>query len=154
MALVEGCKHSLEISVPVEEVESETGKVVSSFQAKARLPGFRPGKAPASLIRKQFQSDIRQKVLENLIPRHLEKRVKEEDLHLAGRPGITKVKFDPGAPLEFTAEFEVTPEVELKDYRDLTVPYHERFDLPKPIVKSIIRQAGLTNEQFFDLLKQ
>ena len=125
MALVEGCKHSLEISVPVEEVESETGKVVSSFQAKARLPGFRPGKAPASLIRKQFQSDIRQKVLENLIPRHLEKRVKEEDLHLAGRPGITKVKFDPGAPLEFTAEFEVTPEVELKDYRDLTVPYHE-----------------------------
>ena len=86
MALVEGCKHSLEISVPVEEVESETGKVVSSFQAKARLPGFRPGKAPASLIRKQFQSDIRQKVLENLIPRHLEKRVKEEDLYLAGRP--------------------------------------------------------------------
>jgi len=125
LALVEGCKHSLEISVPVEEVESETGKVVSSFQAKARLPGFRPGKAPASLIRKQFQSDIRQKVLENLIPRHLEKRVKEEDLHLAGRPDITKVKFDPGAPLEFTAEFEVTPEVELKDYHDLTVTYHE-----------------------------
>src|SRR5258708_26692491 len=90
LALVEGCKHSLEISVPVEEVESETGKVVSSFQAKAKLPGFRPGKAPASLIRKQFQVDIRQKVLENLIPRHLEKRVKEEDLHLAGRPGITK----------------------------------------------------------------
>ena len=125
MALVEGCKHSLEISVPVEEVESETGKVVSSFQAKARLPGFRPGKAPASLIRKQFQSDIRQKVLENLIPRHLQKRVEEEELHLVGRPDITKVKFDPGAPLEFTAEFEVTPEVELKEYHDLTVPYHE-----------------------------
>jgi len=73
LALVEGCKHSLEITVPAEEVESETGKVVSSFQAKARLPGFRPGKAPASLIRKQFQGDIRQKVLENLIPRFLQK---------------------------------------------------------------------------------
>src|SRR5260370_5506155 len=120
--LLEGCKHSLEISVPVEEVETETGKVVSTFQAKARLPGFRPGKAPASLIRKQFQGDIRQQVLENLIPRHLEKRVKEEDLHVVGRPDITKVKFDQGEPLEFTAEFEVSPEFEIKEYLDLPVP--------------------------------
>ncbi len=125
MALVEGCKHSLEISVPVDEVESETGKVVSSFQAKAKLPGFRPGKAPASLIRKQFQGDIRQKVLENLIPRHLQKRGEEEDLHVVGRPDITKVKFDEGEPLEFTAELEVSPEIELKEYKDLTVPYNE-----------------------------
>ena len=125
MALVEGCKHSLDISVPLEEVENETGKVVSSIQAKAKLPGFRPGKAPASLIRKQFQGDIRQQVLENLIPRHLQKRVEEEELRLVGRPDITKVKFDPGAPLEFTAEFEVSPDFELKDYRGLEVHYHE-----------------------------
>src|ERR1700704_2581510 len=121
LALLEGCKHSLEISVPVEEVESETGKVVSSFQAKAKLPGFRPGKAPASLIRKQFQGDIRQQVLENLIPRYLQKRVEEEELRLVGRPDITKVKFDPGEPLEFTAEFEVSPEFELKNYTGIEV---------------------------------
>lgn len=125
MALLEGCKHSLEISVPVEEVESETGKVVSSFQAKAKLPGFRPGKAPASLIRKQFEGGIRQQVLENLIPRFLEMRVKEEELNVISRPDISKVKFDQGQPLQFTAEFEVSPEFELKEYKDLTVPYHE-----------------------------
>jgi len=142
LALVEGCKHSLEISVPLEEVESETGKVVSSFQAKAKLPGFRPGKAPASLIRKQFQGDIRQKVLENLIPRHLEKRVKEEDLRVVGRPDITKVKFDDGAPLEFTAELEVSPEIELQEYKDLTVPYHEPEVSDKDIAERLesIRQ--------------
>jgi len=125
LALLEGCKHSLDISVPLEEVESETGKVVSSFQAKAKLPGFRPGKAPANLIRKQFQSDIRQQVLENLIPIHLQKRVKEEGLNVVGRPDITKVKFEQGEPLEFTAEFEVSPEIELKEYKDLEVHYHE-----------------------------
>jgi trigger factor len=125
LALVEGCKHSLDITVPVEEVESETGRVVSSFQAKAKLPGFRPGKAPASLIRKTFQSDIRQQVLENLIPRFLQKRVEEEELRLVGRPDITKVKFDQGEPLEFTAEFEVSPEFEMKDYRGLEVAYSE-----------------------------
>jgi trigger factor len=122
---VEGCKHSLEISVPVEEVETETEKVVNSFQSRAKLRGFRPGKAPASLIRKQFQGDIRQQVLENLIPRFLDKKVKEEDLHVVGRPNIAKVKFDQGEPLLFTAEFEVSPEVELEEYKDLTVPYHE-----------------------------
>ena len=125
MALLEGCKHSLEISVPVEEVETETGKVVSTFQAKAKLPGFRPGKAPASLIRKQFQADIRQQVLENLIPKFLQKRVEEEELRVVGRPDITKVKFDQGEPLEFTAEFEVSPEIELKEYKDVEVHYHD-----------------------------
>ena len=66
MALVEGCKHSLDISVPVDTVENETERVVNSFQQRAKLPGFRPGKAPAGLIRKQFEGDIRQQVLENL----------------------------------------------------------------------------------------
>jgi trigger factor len=111
--------------VPAADVESETGKVVTSFQQRAKLPGFRPGKAPATLIRKQFQNDIRQQVLENLIPRFLDKKVKEEDLHVVGRPDITKVKFDQGQPLEFTAEFEVAPEVELQEYKGLTVPYRE-----------------------------
>ena len=64
MALVEGCKHSLEISIPVDEVESETGRVTADVQKRAKLPGFRPGKAPASLIRKQFAGDIRQQVME------------------------------------------------------------------------------------------
>ena len=109
----------------MEEVESETGKVVSSFQAKAKLRGFRPGKAPADLIRKQFQSDIRQQVLENLIPRHLQKRVQEEELHVVGRPDIKEVKFDQGQPLQFTAEFEVSPEFELGEYKNLEVHYHE-----------------------------
>jgi len=58
LALVEGCRHSVDISVPVETVEGETDRVVSSFQQKARLPGFRPGKAPAGLVRKQFEGDI------------------------------------------------------------------------------------------------
>src|SRR5437868_15441929 len=74
LALVEGCKHSLEISVPVEEVESETGRVLTTFQQRAKLRGFRPGKAPPGLIRKQFDSDIREQVLTNLIPKYLQQR--------------------------------------------------------------------------------
>ena len=123
MALVEGCKHSLEISIPVEEVESETSRVVDSVQKRAKLPGFRPGKAPASIIRKQFAGDIRQQVLENLIPTHLQKQLEVENLNPVGTPDITDIHFHDFAPLKFKATFEVIPEIQLGEYTDLEVPY-------------------------------
>jgi len=125
LALVEGCKHSLEISVPVAEVTAETERVVLDIQKRAKLPGFRPGKATLPLIRAQFASDIRQKVLESLIPRHLHQHFEAENLNVVGQPDITDVHFHAGEPLRFTAEFEVIPQVELKDYRDIEIPYHD-----------------------------
>lgn len=125
MALVEGCKHSLDISVPVETVEGETERVVSSYRQKARLPGFRPGKAPAGLVRKQFEGDIRQQVLENLVPKFLEKELEKQDLRIVGTPDISDVHFHRGEPLRFKAEFEVFPQIELKEYQNLEVPYKD-----------------------------
>jgi len=125
LALVEGCKHSLDISVPVETVEGETERVVSSYQQKARLPGFRPGKAPAGLVRKQFEGDIRQQVLENLVPKFLEQELEKQDLRIVGTPDISDVHFHRGEPLRFKAEFEVFPQIELKEYQNLDVPYKD-----------------------------
>jgi len=125
LPLVDGCRHALEISVPLETVSSETERVVSSFQQRAKLPGFRPGKAPSGLIRKQFEGDIRQQVLENLVPKYLQQELEKEDLHMVGQPDITEVHFEHGEPLRFKAEFEVLPEIELKEYKDLTVPYQD-----------------------------
>ena len=125
MALVEGCRHSVDISVPVETVEGETERVVSSFQQKARLPGFRPGKAPAGLVRKQFEGDIRQQVLENLVPKFLEQELEKQDLRIVGTPDISDVHFHRGEPLRFKAEFEVFPQIELKEYQNLDVPYKD-----------------------------
>ena len=125
MALVEGCKHSLEISIPVAVVETETSRVVDDIQKRAKLQGFRPGKAPANLIRKQFAGDIRQKVLENLIPVHLQKQLDAENLSVVGTPDISDVHFHSSEPLKFTATFEVYPEVVLGEYHDVEVPYQD-----------------------------
>ncbi len=125
MALVEGCKHSIEVSVPVDAVDAEAEKVAGEIQKKARIQGFRPGKAPLSMIRKGFQPDIRQKVLENLIPRYLDRRFEEEHLRVVSRPDVKEVHFQPGEPLVFKAEFEVAPEFELGEYRGLEVAYAE-----------------------------
>jgi trigger factor len=125
LALVEGCKHSLEISIPVPEVESETARIVGDVQKRAKLPGFRPGKAPSSIIQKQFASDIRQQVLESLIPKYLQKQFEAENLNVVGTPDISDVHFHAGEPLRFKAEFEVIPQIELGDYKDVEVPYHD-----------------------------
>ena len=142
MALVEGCKHSLEISIPVDQVESETSRVVDDIQKRAKLQGFRPGKAPANLIRKQFAGDIRQKVLENLIPVHLQKQLEAENLNVVGTPDISDVHFHDFAPLKFKATFEVFPEIVLGEYTNVEVPYQDPEITEEDIAKRIdeIRQ--------------
>lgn len=111
LALIEGCRHSLEISIPVSEVETETGRAVADVQKRAKLRGFRPGKVPSSLIRKEFAGDVRKKVLESLIPKFLQKQIDAENLSVVGRPDISDVHFHDGEPLTFKAEFEVVPQV-------------------------------------------
>jgi trigger factor len=122
---VEGCTHELEVSIPADAVEAETDKVAKTFQDRARLPGFRPGKAPASLIRKSFAGDIRQKVLENLVPRFFNTRAEEENLRVVGTPSISDVHFHEGESLHFKARFEVYPEFDPAEYKGVEITYKQ-----------------------------
>jgi trigger factor len=89
------------------------------------LRGFRPGKAPVSIIRKEFAGDIRKQVMESLIPKHLHKQFEAENLNVVGTPDIEDVHFHEGEPLRFTAKFEVVPEIELKDYKGVEIAYSD-----------------------------
>lgn len=135
--LVEGCKHEIEITVPVDEITRETDRVVANIQQKVRLPGFRPGKAPVNLIRTKFAKQVREDVLENLLPKYFKKKVEEEELHPVGRPSVKDVEFKEGEPLRFKAEFEVAPDIELKDYRGVTVHYSEPVVTEEDVAKRI-----------------
>jgi trigger factor len=137
LALVEGCRHALEISIPAEEVESETTRVASDVQKRAKLPGFRPGKAPTSLIRKQFAGDIRKQVLESLIPKALQKQFEAENLNVVGTPDVTDVHLHEGEPLHFKAEFEVVPTIELGEYRGVEVAYNDPTVSEEDVAKRI-----------------
>ncbi len=137
MAVLEGCRRSLEIAIPAAEVETETSRVIADVQQRAKLPGFRPGKAPATLIRKQFAGDIRQRVMESLIPKYLQKQFEADNLNVVGTPDIKDVHFHDGEPLRFKAEFEVQPEIELKDYKGVEVPYQDPTVTDEDILKRI-----------------
>lgn len=125
MALVEGCKHSLEITVPVVEVEKETERAVAEIQRKVKLPGFRPGKAPVGLVKQRFAGDIRQDVIEKLVPRFFRAAADADHLQVVGQPNVTDVHFHAGEPITFKAEFEIAPTFELGEYRGVTITYNE-----------------------------
>jgi trigger factor len=125
LALIEGCKHSIEVTIPAEAMAAEIEKVTESIRAKATIQGFRPGKAPASIIRSRYAQEIRQEALENLVPRFLEQACERENLRVVSRPSIKDLHFHEGEAVHFKAEFEVAPEIELKDVRGLTVAYAE-----------------------------
>jgi trigger factor len=121
----ESCLRTLEITVPVEEVARETERVVASLQKKVRLPGFRPGKTPAGMIKTRFAKDIREDVLDGLIPKYFSRRAEAENLRVVGQPKLKDVHFHSGEPLKFTVEFEVASEFELGEYASLTIRYSE-----------------------------
>ena len=126
MALLEGCKHEIELVVSVEEIDKETTLVVEDIRKKAALPGFRPGKVPASLIRTKFAKDVRQDVLERIIQKAFRQYADGEKLEVVGTPLVVDTHYHAGEPLKFKTQFEVAPVVELRDdYRGLTVPYRE-----------------------------
>jgi trigger factor len=125
LPLVAGCKHELEITIPSDAVAQETERVINKIKSRARIPGFRPGKAPVSMVKARFGADIRQQVVETLVPRFFYQQVEADGLKVVGTPDISDVHFEMGEPLRFKAEFEVLPEFELQEYRGLSVPYRE-----------------------------
>ncbi len=122
---MESCKRTLDISIPVAEVEKETERVITRIQQRVRVPGFRPGKTPESLIRGRFQSEIRKDVLENLIPKFFKELAEQEGHKVVGTLGIRNVHFVEGEPVRFQAEFEVAPQFELQTYRGIQTTYRE-----------------------------
>jgi trigger factor len=146
LSLVEGCKHELEISIPADAVEAETTKVAKTFQDRAKLPGFRPGKAPASLIRRNFAGDIRQQVLENLVPRFFDAKAKDENLRVVGTPSISDVHFHDGEAVHFKAKFEVYPEFEPAEYTGVEVPYAQPEVTDEDVAKRLeeLRESKAT----------
>jgi len=125
VSTVADCKRSVEIEIPLEEVEKTKERVTSSLRQRVRLPGFRPGKAPLSMIQSRFESDIRNEVLEMLLPQAFREKVAQDGLKVVGQPNISDLKFESGQPIHFKADFEVAPEFEIAEYRGLAAKYEE-----------------------------
>lgn len=109
----DGVERLLEVSVPVAAVQEAEEKTARRYASSVRLPGFRPGKAPAALVRKKFKEAIRQQALESLLQEAYQEVIEREKLKVASQPHVHDLKFDEGQPLTFELHVEVRPEIEL-----------------------------------------
>lgn len=119
-------KKKLRIEIAAEIARKEVERVANHYKKRVRLPGFRPGKAPVELVKRRFQKDIRQDVLQQLVPESYEQAVKEKGLQPLGRPSLENMDFEEGKPLLYEARFEVEPQVQLPEYRGLEVSAEEK----------------------------
>jgi trigger factor len=117
----ENCRRELDLEIPAAEVQKAVERVAREFARVARVPGFRPGKAPIPLIRRRFADDIKGEVLQSLLPEQIDKAVKDQKLVPITQPQVDHVDYGEDRPLKFRASFEVLPEFELGTYKGLKV---------------------------------
>ena len=112
-------KREIAVEVPADEVGRETEALIRKYQKLARLPGFRKGHVPASIIRQRFSEDIKSEVVEALVPRYFRQEADRQGLVPVSQPRVTDLHIHEGEPLRFKASFEVLPEVKVEGYKEL-----------------------------------
>lgn len=113
------CKKLLRVEVEPQKVDEAFDEVAKDFQKHARLPGFRPGKAPKDMVLKKYDADIQDEVKRKLISNSYHKAVRDEKLTVVGTPDIEDIQFAKSQPLQFVANIETAPDFELPEYKGL-----------------------------------
>lgn len=116
-----GVSRRMQISVPADTVASYEEKAARKYATQARIPGFRPGKAPAAMVRKRYAAEVRQEAIELAMNDAFREAVDRAGLKLAAQPHVHDLKAEPGQPLEFELHCEVRPELTLETLDGLTV---------------------------------
>ncbi len=108
-----GVDRAVEVSIPATEVAAVEEKTTRRYASSARLPGFRPGKAPVAMVKKRFAEAIRNETIESVVREAYKEIVEKEDIKVASQPHIHDLKFEEGQPLTFEFHYEVRPTPEL-----------------------------------------
>ncbi len=116
-----GLTRKLTVAVPSASFEEKIEARVRKAAGDLKLPGFRPGHVPLSEVRRRFGQQLRQEVASELLQSSLSEAVQQQELAVAGRAAVEDLRADPGADFEFTATFEVLPEVEITDLAKLRI---------------------------------
>src|SRR5438552_18969851 len=112
-------RREIEVEIPVDEVNRETESLIQKYQKLARIPAFRRGHVPASIIRQRFAEDLKSDVVEALVPRFFRKEADKQGLIPVSQPQVTDLHLKDNEPLRFKASFEVMPEVKVEGYKEL-----------------------------------
>ena len=113
---ISACRKSFDIEIPPDVVDKEISHISNNLVQRAKVPGFRPGKAPVSVIKTRYREEIVTEMLQHLLPKYFLEAVKEKDLDIVDEPHYESVDYDTGRPVKFKALFEVYPDLDITNY--------------------------------------
>ena len=116
---VDSCNKKIKFVIPYNNYKKEVDKYYQKLGREVKVPGFRKGKVPASLLEKQFGPDVKKEVLSNLISNELNKAIAEKDLRAIGQPHLLEVNAEEGTDISVSASVEVLPSIDIKDYSSI-----------------------------------
>ena len=115
------CEREVSVEVPAEAVTREWKRALARYQKHARIPGFRAGKVPASIVRSKFENELKSEVVEQLVPSAFREETKKQNLIPVGQPSVVELELEEDKPLKFKAKFEIVPEFSVEGYKDIKV---------------------------------
>jgi len=118
---VNDTRKNLRVEIPQDVVDAEIDRITRDYSRKARIPGFRPGKAPSRVIKQRFKDQILHDVVHDLIPRAVDDALRERGVEAVDTPDIRDVTVDEGRPLTFTASFDTVPSFDPGDFTTITL---------------------------------
>ena len=116
------CTRELVLDIPTEEVTKAYRTVAGNYRKHAKIPGFRAGKVPESVVKRRYATEIRKEVIDSLLPQRFNKAVAELGVRPVGQPQVTELTVEDGAPLHVKAVFEFVPAFSIEGYKEMTVP--------------------------------
>ncbi|MFI5177587.1 MAG: trigger factor family protein, partial [Vicinamibacterales bacterium] len=114
-------RKNLTFEIPSDVVDAEIDRVAKGYSRTARVPGFRPGKVPATVVRQRYKDQILYDVAHDLIPRLVGDALRERGLEPVATPDIKDVVLEEGQPLKFVADFETLPPIDPGEYTGITL---------------------------------
>ncbi len=111
------CVREVSVEIPADVVEKQQQAIIDQYAKQARVPGFRKGKVPASVVKNRFKDEVTSDLVEQLVPQYFREAVMKAGHRPVSQPQIYGLEFTPGEPMKFKAAFEVLPEFELGEYK-------------------------------------
>src|SRR5438067_7198833 len=118
---VNEARKNVRVESPQAVVAAEIDRVARDYSRRAKIPGFRPGKAPARVIKQRFKDQILHDVAHDLVPRAVDDALRERGVEAIDTPDVRDVNIEEGQPLSFTASFDTVPSFEPGDYATLSL---------------------------------
>jgi trigger factor len=118
---VNDTRKTVRVEIPTDIVNAEIDRVAKDYSRKARIPGFRPGKAPARVVKQRFREQILHDVLHDLVPRAVDDALRERGVEAVDTPDVRDVNIEEGQPLTFTASFDTLPAFDPGDLSTITL---------------------------------